>query len=80
MPILIANYELMTRDLAEMSEEEQPKFDLLVLDEAQRIKNRESNTALTARSDQAASQLGIDRDTRLRIVLRNWGPCLSLWR
>jgi SNF2 family DNA or RNA helicase len=50
VPILIANYELMTRDLAEMPEEEQPKFDLLVLDEAQRIKNRESNTALTARA------------------------------
>ena len=50
VPILIANYELMTRDLTEIPEEEQPKFDLLVLDEAQRIKNRESNTALTARA------------------------------
>ena len=33
VPILIANYELMTRDLTEIPEEEQPKFDLLVLDE-----------------------------------------------
>lgn len=50
VPILIANYELMARDIAEIPEEEQPKFDLLVLDEAQRIKNRDSNTAVTARS------------------------------
>ena len=45
VPILITNYESMTRDLAEFSEEEQPKFDLLILDEAQRIKNRDSRTA-----------------------------------
>ena len=50
VPILIANYELMARDLAEIPDEEQPKFDLLVLDEAQRIKNRTSRTAETARS------------------------------
>ena len=50
VPILIANYELMSRDLAEIPEDEQPKFDLLVLDEAQRIKNRTSRTAETARS------------------------------
>jgi SNF2 family DNA or RNA helicase len=49
IPILIANYELMARDIAEIPDEEQPKFDLLVLDEAQRIKNRDSNTAQTAR-------------------------------
>ncbi|MFM8476330.1 MAG: DEAD/DEAH box helicase [Planctomycetaceae bacterium] len=50
IPILIANYELMARDIAEIPDEEQPKFDLLVLDEAQRIKNRDSNTAQTARA------------------------------
>jgi SNF2 family DNA or RNA helicase len=50
VPILIANYELMARDIADIPDEEQPKFDLLVLDEAQRIKNRDSNTAQTARS------------------------------
>ncbi len=50
VPILIANYELLARDLAEIPDEEQPKFDLLVLDEAQRIKNRTSRTAETARS------------------------------
>ncbi|MEZ6039041.1 MAG: DEAD/DEAH box helicase [Planctomycetaceae bacterium] len=50
VPILICNYEAMTRDLAEMTPEEAPKFDLLVLDEAQRIKNRDSRTAETARA------------------------------
>lgn len=50
VPILIANYELMTRDLPEIPAEERPKFDLLVLDEAQRIKNRESRTAEVARN------------------------------
>lgn len=50
VPILIANYELMTRDLPEVPEEERPKFDLLVLDEAQRIKNRDSRTAQVARA------------------------------
>ncbi len=50
IPILIANYESMTRDIAEIPEDEQPKFDLLVLDEAQRVKNRDSRTAEAARS------------------------------
>lgn len=50
VPILICNYEAMTRDLNEIPEEERPSFDLLVLDEAQRIKNRDSRTAETARS------------------------------
>lgn len=50
IPILIANYELMARDLAEIPDDEQPKFDLLVLDEAQRIKNRDSRTAEVARA------------------------------
>ncbi len=52
IPILIANYESMSRDIAEIPEDEQPKFDLLVLDEAQRIKNRDSRTAIAARSIQ----------------------------
>jgi len=50
VPILITNYEVMTRDLPEIPEEERPQFDLLVLDEAQRIKNRDSRTAQVARS------------------------------
>jgi SNF2 family DNA or RNA helicase len=50
IPVLLANYELMARDIAEIPDDEQPKFDLLVLDEAQRIKNRDSRTAEVARS------------------------------
>jgi SNF2 family DNA or RNA helicase len=48
--ILVANYELMARDLDDIAAKEFPRFDLLVLDEAQRIKNRESRTAQVARS------------------------------
>ncbi len=49
-PILIANYESMARDFEAMGEENLPRFDLVVLDEAQRIKNRDSRTADVARS------------------------------
>lgn len=49
-PLLLANYELMVRDWADMLDDEKPKFDLVVLDEAQRIKNRGSCTSETARS------------------------------
>ncbi|WP_339732377.1 DEAD/DEAH box helicase [uncultured Gimesia sp.] len=49
-PILIANYESMARDFETMGEENIPRFDLVVLDEAQRIKNRDSRTAEAARS------------------------------
>jgi len=49
-PLLLANYELMVRDWADMLDDEKPKFDLVVLDEAQRIKNRSSCTSETARS------------------------------
>lgn len=49
-PILIANYESMARDFEAMGEENLPRFDLVVLDEAQRIKNRDSRTAEVARS------------------------------
>lgn len=49
IPILIANYELMVRDMAALPEDDRPKFDLVVLDEAQRIKNRDSRTSQTAR-------------------------------
>jgi len=50
VPVLIANYELMVRDFANFPDGEFPKFDLVVLDEAQRVKNRESRTAETARA------------------------------
>lgn len=49
-PVLLANYEVMVRDLGERPEEDLPKFDLVVLDEAQRIKNRDSRTSDAARS------------------------------
>ena len=49
-PLLLANYELMVRDWADMLDDEKPKFDLVVLDEAQRIKNRNSCTSEAARS------------------------------
>jgi SNF2 family DNA or RNA helicase len=48
--VLIANYELMSRDLEELVDADFPRIDLLVLDEAQRVKNRESRTAQVARS------------------------------
>jgi len=50
VPVLMTNYELMARDLDQMDESERPSFDLVVLDEAQRIKNRDSKTAEVARS------------------------------
>ncbi|MFP6765351.1 MAG: DEAD/DEAH box helicase [Planctomycetaceae bacterium] len=45
IPIRIVNYEVLVRDMEQLSEEEKPRFDLVVLDEAQRIKNRDSKTA-----------------------------------
>ena len=48
-PVLIANYELLVRDFDAIPEEDRPEFDLVVLDEAQRIKNRDSRTAQTVR-------------------------------
>ena len=48
--VLLTNYELMTRDIADFADHEQPKFDLFVLDEAQRVKNRGSRTAQSARA------------------------------
>jgi SNF2 family DNA or RNA helicase len=48
--ILIANYELLVRDFDNTAPEALPRFDLVVLDEAQRVKNRDSRTAEIARS------------------------------
>ena len=52
-PLKLVNYELMTRDV-EFLHDERLRFDVVVLDEAQRIKNKESKTAQVAR--------GIHRD------------------
>ncbi len=48
-PIKLVNYELLTRDTSFVSDPE-VHFDVVVLDEAQRIKNRESKTAQVVRS------------------------------
>src|SRR4051812_17107304 len=43
-PLKLAHYELVTRDAAEFADDS-VRFDVVVLDEAQRIKSRESKTA-----------------------------------
>ncbi len=48
LPVKIANYELLHRDRESVLEPSNP-YDLVVLDESQRIKNQGSNTALIAR-------------------------------
>ncbi len=48
-PVKIANYELLMRD-QELLLDPQLHFDLVLLDEAQRIKNRSSTTSQVARS------------------------------
>lgn len=48
-PLKLINYELLTRD-ANFLAEEQAAFDVVVLDEAQRIKNHDSKTAQVVRS------------------------------
>jgi SNF2 family DNA or RNA helicase len=48
-PLKLINYELLTRDAAYL-EDPQVQFDLVVLDEAQRIKNRTAKTAQAVRS------------------------------
>ena len=49
VPLKLVNYELLTRDAAEVGDET-VRFDVVVLDEAQRIKNKESKTAQVVRS------------------------------
>jgi SNF2 family DNA or RNA helicase len=48
-PVKLVNYELVTRD-APLVSDERVKFDLVVLDEAQRIKNKGSRTAEVVKS------------------------------
>ena len=49
VPIRIINYEVLVRDMEQLHDDEKPNFDLVVLDEAQRIKNRDSKTAQIVR-------------------------------
>ena len=71
-PVKLVNYELLTRDadlspirlgVADGTSTAQAvlHFDVVVLDEAQRIKNRESKTAQVVRSHLTRPQLGHDR-------------------
>src|SRR5262249_32436824 len=48
-PLKLVNYELLTRDAAWVADE-RIRFDVVVLDEAQRIKNRESKTSQVVRA------------------------------
>jgi SNF2 family DNA or RNA helicase len=48
-PLKLINYETLTRD-AELAGDSRVRFDVVVLDEAQRIKNKESKTAQVARA------------------------------
>jgi len=48
-PLKLVNYELLTRD-AELAADDDVHFDVVVLDEAQRIKNRESKTSQVVRT------------------------------
>ena len=48
-PLKLVNYEIITRD-ASLLTDDNARFDVVVLDEAQRIKNRESKTAQVVRA------------------------------
>jgi SNF2 family DNA or RNA helicase len=48
-PLQLVNYETLTRD-ADLAADPRVGFDVVVLDEAQRVKNRDSKTARTVRS------------------------------
>jgi SNF2 family DNA or RNA helicase len=48
-PVKLVNYEILTRD-EELATNPQGRFDVVVLDEAQRIKNGDSKTARVARA------------------------------
>jgi SNF2 family DNA or RNA helicase len=48
-PLKLVNYEILTRDSV-LIDDDRVAFDVVVLDEAQRIKNRESKTAQAARA------------------------------
>ena len=48
-PVKLVNYELLTRD-STVLDDESMRFDVVVIDEAQRIKNREAKTAKVVRS------------------------------
>jgi len=66
-PLKLVNYEMLTRD-AELVADERVKFDVVVLDEAQRIKNKESKTSEVVRSlhrDRSWAMTGTPIENRL---------------
>ena len=69
-PVKIANYELCCRD-AEMIADGQLQFDLVVLDEAQRIKNRASATNEAVCGISPQPQLGADRHAGRELARRS---------
>jgi SNF2 family DNA or RNA helicase len=48
-PLKLVNYELLTRDAGFVNDQQNVSFDLVIIDEAQRIKTRESKTAQVVR-------------------------------
>ena len=59
-PLKLVNYETLTRD-ADLATDPRVHFDVVVLDEAQRIKNKDSKTAQVVAVAQPRAKLGADR-------------------
>jgi SNF2 family DNA or RNA helicase len=70
-PVKLVNYELLTRD-EEFVADPEIHFDTVVLDEAQRIKNRESKTARVVRSisrDRSWAMTGTPIENRIEDLI-----------
>jgi SNF2 family DNA or RNA helicase len=70
-PLKLVNYELLTRD-AEEAGNESVHFDVVVLDEAQRIKSRDSKTAQAARGlhrDRSWAMTGTPVENRIEDLI-----------
>jgi SNF2 family DNA or RNA helicase len=70
-PLKLVNYELLTRDAAEAGDES-VHFDVVVLDEAQRIKSRDSKTAQAARGlhrDRSWAMTGTPVENRIEDLI-----------
>ena len=70
-PVKLVNYELLTRD-EEMVGDRELHFDIVVLDEAQRIKNRDAKTARVVRSisrDRSWAMTGTPIENRIEDLI-----------
>ena len=70
-PLKLVNYEMLTRD-AEFVTDEKVRFDVVVLDEAQRIKNKESKTAQVVRAihrDRSWAMTGTPIENRMEDLI-----------